>query len=1661
MNTDQILDICYLSDTMPDLPIRCIPRDNYLDSMVENLKTKDVFFLDAEEGMGVTTTLAMFAKCHSYNCISYFNSGLVKQLLEPSFIEQSLIKQLYFFIDKSVQLTDEEAGSLSLQALYVNLRRKIRQTGETLYFVFDGFDNVPSSARDNIKKVMDELPWDKGKFIFSGKYENIKDFLPKKIKCHPDQTLQKFSRYEVISFLKEVQNDLSPEDYESLYRISGSVGYQLQAMLLQYDKHHSFAPILQMDDDQVRDLFAYNFRGVEESANQDFAQKVLAAVAFIGMRLQKKELCYLLSMTPDDLDAALVTCVDYLVLREDYVVFNTECNHRYIRNRLAKLRSEIELLFYQKFKNVHDNPEVYSYMPVLLKSMNNKKGLIEYLNSEVVLKNLERQQSQAALNEQCELGYSSISLADLSQTPNYFRISLNKSTSREIELNELWDNQIDALLAVGFYEKALGLALTVYLKEERLKALLLIVRKKDSIPSPLMDEVRSNISLLVKEIDFKHIPDKSMELAKLMFPYDYRIAVDIIEQVAEVSKNRLPIDKLYSLLSMYSGQERDNENGDKFDILSSKIENDELKQMTRAARSIFNKNNVDEIFDELQDLPSIQQGLYLLQLWIPEHIKVNGIGKLVIYAVQAVIALSNIERPKVTLISDFCTALPKMSPSEIEQVVVMLDSFQSSLLTPSEEYVRLELKVVAALFTFNSERACERIQNLYLKIDDFLNKSTAIACKSIILGKYRSLGHEEDIKKALMPENELQEEIEKEIAELFSNTAYHLKIVEEPIRSLVVNYHKSIDTIISGINTQERRSRAYLIAAEAYIRKVKPIEWDWSFLTYLISKIDYEKDDLSQVIYALTNEMVHSKDLNSDFLQNIKRYHHLFYDVEHAYAKGSVLSNLYVIFKQLTPDDSFITSISNNLTSCWEKIDLRWVKVDLGFLIAKTIAKVSIDEAKMWIDKVTVIQNASIMASSSSLSAFQESMDLYTKSLGLLIRTDLVDDNALEEFARILDEFESDGEEIISWSKIALYYYLKDKKKKFDEIYTNHVAKSLDNYSDYYKKYILYHATPAFFIGGKSFFYSLLSSLDLQFQDLCISRAAKFIFVKYVEINDAGPYRGGYELDHDDFDNLLDLLEHCVADNTFFGIFDCVCQSLLKSKKSVSLDQKQHFVNRLRTLVDSALPMAMGIKHDGYKIACQISLSILSNTNQNQSLFNEWDEKISGIDNITDQAFLYIHAAHYIQRTESRQRFISKASNLIKLIPSTFDQSSRLDYCIDECRETTQGLARDMVLLFIDVMCEEKDGGLSDVKRAYDCIYDYDPCLAELFLERVDSDPARLYYKGLLTRYSERTKRIASAKEERTNVKKLRNKEQKVYFSKELVNQINNKAAIYDIGATMDILPIIYDNPISEVRDAIGSFMENVYRKHILSKNQGNLILGLHSAILFNLKLVLALSSGTQDKLNRISQTIGEANQASSPSFIPAGERNKAVKYIVDWYNSHPYDNLFIVDAYFSPCDFYLIKNLMNINSSLTVTVITHRSNVSDLIEYQSGWEKVSSDLTGRINVHTICYENNPSSGPLHARWWLCVNDDDDRRVGIKLTSISGLGNKDEDIAPIEDEKIADIERLATSYALGKRKRVDNNVLKYESIEIKNGHQYSVDPESERGCSRLHNHNIG
>ena len=135
-----ILDLCSQSDTCPKLPslVATIDRDSELQQIEDLLavtaqpETK-VVFVSGQEGVGVTTLLAMLAHRHSNNCISFFNDGFTRYSVNPRVVERSLVKQAYFFI-KNTPLQDDE--DISLGSLYLKLLQKTKST--PLYFVFDG-----------------------------------------------------------------------------------------------------------------------------------------------------------------------------------------------------------------------------------------------------------------------------------------------------------------------------------------------------------------------------------------------------------------------------------------------------------------------------------------------------------------------------------------------------------------------------------------------------------------------------------------------------------------------------------------------------------------------------------------------------------------------------------------------------------------------------------------------------------------------------------------------------------------------------------------------------------------------------------------------------------------------------------------------------------------------------------------------------------------------------------------------------------------------------------------------------------------------------------------------------------------------------------------------------------------------------------------------------------------------------------------------------------------------------------------------------------------------------------------------------------------------------------------------------------------------------------
>lgn len=465
-----------------------------------------------------------------------------------------------------------------------------------------------------------------------------------------------------------------------------------------------------------------------------------------------------------------------------------------------------------------DNLQKYSsYIPALYKSLNQTDKLIKYLSSENIHRIFVNRQSQAALNLQCDYGYAACQNIEEKYMANIFQFALTKSTSHEIENNEMWDNEIEALLAVNKFEQALVLAQNIYLLEERLKAFLLIARRKKEMKVSDLDVVNENIHQLIKIIDFENIPNKGIELAKLLMPFDYEAAVKIIDDISKRYNTAFDSDHIYTLLSLSANE--DGGMSGNFDIVSSKIQDDTMRSFAKAAKSLFANDSVEYVLSELNKLPKDSQKLHLLMFWLPEHKNAKNVGKAVLVALKLIMSESNVEMPKAKVLNSFCGSMKYMDEDCARKSMIYLDSMKESIKFPTYDYVDLELTIIGAIKGILPQESLKLLEDLYLYIDELQDASVRLTCLSKLLGKFEDLGDKRKLEVEMLSTVDLSHSIRKEFKALLGQTAYHNKVVEGPIKALVCNYRSLVDEMIAEMNTSVNKSRAYSYAARQYLKQ--------------------------------------------------------------------------------------------------------------------------------------------------------------------------------------------------------------------------------------------------------------------------------------------------------------------------------------------------------------------------------------------------------------------------------------------------------------------------------------------------------------------------------------------------------------------------------------------------------------------------------------------------------------------------------------------------------------------------------------------------------------------------------------------------------------------------------------------------------------------------
>ena len=1634
----KIINLPYLNDTFPILATDLVDRSGYIDAIQSALERNDVVFITGDEGLGKTTLLAQFCILEQFNCISHFITPSIRITYNPQCVEYNLLNQIYFYCNNT-KLEDD--NNISLETIAYQLFRKInidQRNGKKTYFVFDGMSDISNADIDSLKYIFSNLPTNKAKFIFSGENQHIRTLLPLKIKSKSLELI-KFNYTDVISYFGNFQG--TQDSFKEIYKISlnGQPDRLSHIKRLCIDAG-GIETFLNGNINEKTDLFDLDWQSCTLKKNID-AELLLALLAFSDIRLDLECICKIMDMNNEKIDM-LTNNICFVYHVENSIEFISEKHKNFTKGKLNSYRDIIlkKLIeFYEE--NPQDSDSIYN-LPSLYQKAQAWGDLISFLNIQTFIQIVEKFRSFGNVKKQFDYGYNAAKIiSDKNFDGNFMRFALHKSSINELEKSELWESEVEAYIALNNYERAIALANSVYLKEDKLRLFATIAkqRKKKSLPEDKV--LTETIQDLYNEIDFTLIPDKGLDIAQLLMYTSFELCLDLIDKLTNNTSGNISTDQIYAFLSISIIDENKKEHPVvDFDLINSRIKDNEIKKLTSSLKSLTSEFNAEEMLIQVESIDSNQKKLFLLRNWIVSNKERDDVYKMIDYAINLIISDSDKITPNATALSEIASPLPNIKSEEIlYKLVGLFDSQKNTIVTPTRDYIKLQLTVASSLYPFNKKKSSERFFDVYLYIEEEISDlSVKVDCLAIFWNKLVIIDVDNNIEKSISSEYTIENQLKRKLNDLLFETAYHFRMLEPIIKTLICSKPYFIKEIIKNINTQDRRDQAYKTATIEYTKSVKLDNFNFNLVdefTSLIAITENKED----IIIELIKRFYKEKDKAIPHLESIRKYMSILKELSHIEDRCIATIQLISILNfDFENQKKHIENLLKSLKETWNIIDVPWRKIEIGFTIANKLSIPAKDEALFFLNKATELKQSETLSSSSNVNTYMLSTKLCIRAYGGLINAKLDTPEHLLQITEIIEKINSYGEELKLWNKVALHFYANNNKDKFNNIVRNNInilLQRLDKNDKAFYEHIVGQIAPSIFFHSHNLFKELIEGTNIELKDYCIDRICDFIFTKYCYDEQIEDSEDGYSIEYAEYLDLIELLIMIDNDILIYDLTKKITLSIKYNKdRLISNEQRNNIIAKLYEIIKNKLPYPKGIKHDGYLIACKALLLSIEGYQKNK---NEWDKLINEtlkIINLSDKAFVLTLIAISVDKKNVKIDLLDKAFNYIKKISSTYDKSNRFDSCLAEWLNIDKGLFTKNLKVAYEDLLMNKDGSISNIKSLIDFAQQHDDKLAEDMVNMLDNDPARLKYKDAMIKRLEKNKRIESAKKNYNNIDTLNTDELNSLFNKNISQLGNGKITSRNILETYPILEKISNLPLSDAYSSASYFIENIIKKQESNKIYSENLKSIFQATYENAKLIAILSADSVTKMKAIYKF--SVKDCIKNPIIRHGDNGKATDYLKKWILENVKSELIIIDPYFTESDLNWLMIIKEISNEIEIRILTSKlsgknSGDNNKELYTTAWKKISVENPPETSI-TIIWNKIDKKCPFHDRWWIA----DKCSSGLHLNSLNGLGSRDSQIINLDNEALINVDRIIDDYIYKRIKNINGFSLKYESFEL-------------------------
>jgi hypothetical protein len=397
----------------------------------------------------------------------------------------------------------------------------------------------------------------------------------------------------------------------------------------------------------------------------------------------------------------------------------------------------------------------------------------------------------------------------MNKDEDLFRFGVQSSTVAELNGFDVSRSEIEARMALGQAAASEALAQGSVLKEDRLRLLAVVGRKKKELGIPLEPEFLLQLEKIFYEVDWDYLSRHASQLAGDLIYSRPDLATKALEKGAAAKSSSGKEKQLDWALASLTLQAEGSPNLDSSgrENLRQQIKDPQIQQFSRAVSALVKNLSSEEIIREIDGLSDAAEKLFLLRQWTVNVLNPENVGNIIEFALNLGIQTTEYA-PSATHLRELATGIQHVgSQSMIESLLRMFDAQRATVerLGPTLDYIRLQLLLARAEAKISFSECSNRLIDAYLYVEAITELSTRCSSLAYFMSGLVDIDPDKTLETAYQLHSRVSTDFHDGLRRLLEDSADH-EFVTRNILDALANTHTDLAVSVAmSLNIEYRR----------------------------------------------------------------------------------------------------------------------------------------------------------------------------------------------------------------------------------------------------------------------------------------------------------------------------------------------------------------------------------------------------------------------------------------------------------------------------------------------------------------------------------------------------------------------------------------------------------------------------------------------------------------------------------------------------------------------------------------------------------------------------------------------------------------------------------------------------------------------------------------